>query len=449
MENKEFFAALAELVRDKGISEEAFIATFENALACAKAELTKPSLIIVHTNIAEGTPKHGSASSHGSPLGEDNIAVYKKSLGWEYPAFTVPDEVYAYMKNVVYEGFKQAHDEYDAMFDRYKAEYPGLYKQLFDKALWEFDNDTKLATRKTSEMMLTRLTERLPNLIGGSADLGPSNLTYMKAFGDFSKDNYAGRNFRFGIREFAMAAVCNGMALYGGLIPYCATFLVFADYLKPAVRLSALMRLNVLYVFTHDSIGVGEDGPTHQPIEQLDMLRASPNTYVFRPADGRETAASYITALGLYGPAVFALSRQNLPQIEGTGEGAYRGGYVLRDCEGEPQVILMASGSEVEITVKAYEKLTEKGVRARVVSMPCMEIFDSQHQDYRDSVLPPACKARVACEALGGMSWYKYLGLEGKLVSMKEFGASAPASELFQKFGITADEIVKNAESLL
>ena len=433
---------------------------FESALNSAKAEASKPSLIIVHTNIAEGTPKQGSASSHGSPLGEENIAVYKKSLEWEYPDFTVPDEVYAYMGEL-YSGFKARHDEYERMLVGYKAEYPELYAELIrfesgelteladDDELWAFDNDVKLATRKASEIMLTRLTARIPNLIGGSADLGPSNLTYMKAFEDFSKDNYGGRNFRFGIREFAMAAICNGMALYGGLIPYCATFLVFADYLKPAERLSALMGAKVLYVLTHDSIGVGEDGPTHQPIEQLDMLRATPNTRVFRPADGRETAAAYISALGFEGPSILALSRQNLPQIEGTGKGALRGGYILRDCCGEPRVILMASGSEVEITLDAADKLKEEGVNVRVVSMPCMELFDAQPKAYRESVLPSSCTARVACEALGGMAWYKYLGLNGKLVSMKSFGASAPASELFRVFEISAQTIVNNAKQVI
>ncbi len=431
----------------------------ENAIAEARAEHDKPSLIIVHTNIAEGTPKQGSASSHGSPLGEENIAVYKQSLNWEYPAFTVPDEVYAHMAELR-EGFYAMHAEHDKLMAGYKAAYPELYAELTawengglpfdidDPALWEFDESAKLATRKCSEMMLTRLTERTPNLIGGSADLGPSNLTYMKAFGDFSKEDRAGRNFRFGIREFAMAAISNGMALYGGIRPYCATFLVFADYMKPALRLSALMGLNVLYVLTHDSIGVGEDGPTHQPIEQLDMLRATPNTYVFRPADGRETAACYLAGMQLHAPAVMALSRQNLPQLPGTGKEAMRGGYILRDCEGEPLVILIASGSEVELAMKAAENMARDRIRVRVVSMPCMELFDEQPEEYRESVLPHYIRRRVAVEALGGMSWYKYVGLDGKIVSMKGFGASAPGGKLFEHFGITA-EAVESAARLM
>lgn len=430
----------------------------ERAIDEAKVDEKHPSLIIVSTNIAEGTPKQGSASSHGSPLGEENIAIYKKSLGWEYPDFTVPEEVYAHMDKLQ-KGFTAMYDEYDAMMKDYKEAYPDLYAQLMDwqegkfpeldDALWEFDDSAKLATRKCSEMMLTRLTERIPNLIGGSADLGPSNLTYMKAFEDFSKDNYAGRNFHFGIREFAMGAISNGMALYGGLRPYCATFLVFVDYLKPALRLSALMGLNVIYVMTHDSIGVGEDGPTHQPIEQLDMLRATPNTYVYRPADGRETAACYIASLSKHAPAVMALSRQNLPQIKGTGKDAMRGGYILRDCEGTADMILMASGSEVETVLAAADTLEKCGVKTRVVSMPCMELFDEQPEEYRELVLPKACRRRVACEALGGQAWYKYVGLDGIIVSMKGFGASAPAGKLFEKFGINADTVAEAAKSLM
>ena len=359
------------------------------------------------------------------------------------------------------EGFSKLYDGYQELMNGYKTAYPELYEELTawengeirfdvnDPALWEFDDAAKLATRKCSEIMLTRLTERMPNLIGGSADLGPSNLTYMKAFGDFSKADYSGRNFRFGIREFAMGAIANGMALYGGLRPYCATFLVFVDYLKPALRLSALMGLNVLYIMTHDSIGVGEDGPTHQPIEQLDMLRATPNTYVYRPADGRETAACYIASLNKKAPAVMALSRQNLPQLPGTGSEAMKGGYILKDCEGLPLVILMASGSEVELALKAAENMARDRIRVRVVSMPCMELFDEQPEEYRMSVLPPECRNRVACEALGGMSWYKYIGLDGRLVSMKGFGASAPGGKLFEHFGITAEAIESAARSII
>ena len=434
--------------------------SFEAALSEAKADTQRPSLIIVRSNIAEGTPKQGSPSSHGSPLGEDNIRIWKEKLGWTYPEFTVPEEVSAHMA-VLRKGFAAESAAHDELVKRYGEAYPELYAEFVkavggkasvdedDPAIWEFDPDTKLATRKCSEIMLTRLTERLPELIGGSADLGPSNLTYMKAYPDLSAEDYSGRNIRFGIREFAMAAVSNGMALYGGVIPYCATFLVFSDYLKPAIRLSALMGLRVIYVLTHDSIGVGEDGPTHQPIEQLDMLRATPNTYVFRPADGRETAASYLAALRLSAPSALALSRQNLPQIEGTGKAAMKGGYVLRDAEGTPEVILIATGSEVEPAVKAWEMLTAEGIKARVVSMPCTELFDEQPEEYRESVLPGSVTARVACEALGGMSFWKYVGLGGEVISMKSFGESAPAAKLFEKYGFTAERIAQAAKKVL
>ena len=432
----------------------------EKALAEAKNEKDRPSLIIVHTNIAEGTLKQGSSSSHGAPLGEETVAAYKQSLGWEYPDFTVPDEVYAHMANIG-EGLAKQRLAHEKLMEAYSEEYPELYSELMDWVsgelpcgindcgLYDFDSEAKLATRKCSETVLKKLTELMPNLIGGSADLGTSNLTYMKQYPDFSKDNYAGRNFHYGIREFAMAAISNGMALYGGVRPYCATFLVFADYMKPALRLASIMGVNVLYIFSHDSIGVGEDGPTHQPIEQLDMLRATPNTYVFRPADGRETAACYLAALRLKAPAVFALSRQNLPQVEGTGADAMKGGYILSDCEGTPDVILMASGSEVDTAVKAKELLASDGVKVRLVSMPCMELFDAQPEEYRQSVLPFTVRNRVAVEALGGMAWYKYVGLDGCLVSMKSFGASAPAGRLFEKYGFTAENVAREAKRLL
>lgn len=433
---------------------------FEKALREAEADTERPSLIIVHTNIAEGTGKQGSSSSHGSPLGDDVIKAYKEKLGWDYPEFTVPEEVSARMAELR-KGFAELSAAHDALAERYAEKYPELYEQFVkavsgvaeldedDPALWEFDPEAKLATRKCSEIMLTRLTGRIPELIGGSADLGPSNLTYMKAFSDIAKGDFSGRNIRFGIREFSMAAISNGMALYGGVIPYCATFLVFSDYLKPAIRLSALMGLRVLYVFTHDSIGVGEDGPTHQPIEQLDMLRATPNTFVFRPADGRETAACYIAALGLEAPSAIALSRQGLPQIPGTGKAAMRGGYVLRDSEGAPEAIIIATGSEVEPAVKAWEILDNEGIKARVVSMPCTELFDAQPEEYRESVLPSSVRARVACEALGGMSLIKYTGLDGEVVSMKSFGESAPAGKLFPKYGFTAENIAATAKKLI
>ena len=290
-----------------------------------------------------------------------------------------------------------------------------------------------------------------PSMFGGSADLAPSNNTELKGFEFFGRETPQGKNIHFGVREFAMAAICNGISLYGGLMPFCATFLVFSDYLKPAVRLSALMKQRVLYIMTHDSIGVGEDGPTHQPIEQLDMFRAEPNTYVFRPADGRETAAAYLSALRLAAPSVIALSRQNLPQLDGSGKSAMKGGYVIcHECaEKNLDAILIASGSEVETALEAKKLLDAEGKNVRVVSMPCMELFFEQDEAYRETVLPKAVRSRVAVEALGGMSMYKLVGLDGEIVSMEGFGASAPGDVLFKHFGFTAANVAAKVESVI
>ncbi len=428
----------------------------EAALIKAREETEKPSLIVVRTKIAYGTAKEGKASAHGEPLGEDNIKLMKKFYGWESEdAFAVPGDVYAYFNSLL-PGFQKAEDDWNALFEAYSKQYPELRREwdewhsgrlpdelLNDESFFRFEG--KAATRSASGEVLNRLIKYLPNLFGGSADLAPSNKTNLKGAGDFSAGSYEGSNIHFGIREFAMAAACNGIMLYGGLRAFCATFLVFSDYLKPALRLSALMKLPVIYVLTHDSIGVGEDGPTHQPIEQLASLRSIPNTLVFRPADSKETAAAYISALSADGPSVLALSRQNLPLYEETGKGALKGAYILRDTQGEPDVILIASGSEVEIIMKASELLKEKGVRTRVVSMPCMELFDRQSEEYKKSVLPDSVRARVAVEAASSFGWHKYTGLDGRVISIDRFGASAPAGVLFEKLGLTAESVVKAA----
>ncbi|OQB23624.1 MAG: Transketolase [Firmicutes bacterium ADurb.Bin182] len=428
----------------------------EAALIKAREETEKPSLIVVRTKIAYGTAKEGKASAHGEPLGEDNIKLMKKFYGWESEdAFAVPGDVYAYFNSLL-SGFQKAEDDWNALFEAYSKQYPELRREwdewhsgrlpdelLNDESFFRFEG--KAATRSASGEVLNRLIKYLPNLFGGSADLAPSNKTNLKGAGDFSAGSYEGSNIHFGIREFAMAAACNGIMLYGGLRAFCATFLVFSDYLKPALRLSALMKLPVIYVLTHDSIGVGEDGPTHQPIEQLASLRSIPNTLVFRPADSKETAAAYISALSADGPSVLALSRQNLPLYEETGKGALKGAYILRDTQGEPDVILIASGSEVEIIMKASELLKEKGVRTRVVSMPCMELFDRQSEEYKKSVLPDSVRARVAVEAASSFGWHKYTGLDGRVISIDRFGASAPAGVLFEKLGLTAESVVKAA----
>lgn len=433
-----------------------------DALESAKNENKKPSLIIVRTNIAQGTPKQGSASSHGSPLGEENISEWKKSIGWDYEPFTVPAEVYDYLADFAANN-RERENAYNSMIAEYEHRYPELYAELLrwnsaelpeelynDDSIFEFENK-KTATRSCSGTVLNRLVKYFRSMFGGSADLAPSNNTELKGFEFFGRETPQGKNIHFGVREFAMAAICNGISLYGGLMPFCATFLVFSDYLKPAVRLSALMKQRVLYIMTHDSIGVGEDGPTHQPIEQLDMFRAEPNTYVFRPADGRETAAAYLSALRLAAPSVIALSRQNLPQLDGSGKSAMKGGYVIGHeyAEKNLDAILIASGSEVETALEAKKLLEAEGKNVRVVSMPCMELFFEQDEAYRETVLPKAVRSRVAVEALGGMSMYKLVGLDGEIVSMEGFGASAPGDVLFKHFGFTAANVAAKVESVI
>lgn len=433
-----------------------------DALESAKNESKKPSLIIVRTNIAQGTPKQGSASSHGSPLGEENISEWKKAIGWDYEPFTVPAEVYDYLADFAANN-RERENAYNSMIAEYERRYPELYAELLrwnsaelpeelynDDSIFEFENK-KTATRSCSGTVLNRLVKYFPSMFGGSADLAPSNNTELKGFEFFGRETPQGKNIHFGVREFAMAAICNGISLYGGLLPFCATFLVFSDYLKPAVRLSALMKQRVLYIMTHDSIGVGEDGPTHQPIEQLDMFRAEPNTYVFRPADGRETAAAYLSALRLAAPSVIALSRQNLPQLDGSGKSAMKGGYIIGHeyAEKNLDAILIASGSEVETALEAKKLLDAEGKNVRVVSMPCMELFFEQDEAYRETVLPKAVRSRVAVEALGGMSMYKLVGLDGGIVSMEGFGASAPGDVLFKHFGFTAANVAAKVESVI
>jgi len=425
------------------------------ALDAAKAETQKPSLLIVNTKIAYGTPYEGQAKAHGAPLGQDNIDIMKKNFGWDYDAFTVPEDVYSHF-DAMQPGFAKQEADWNALFASYEKAYPELaqqWKQWHEKTLPEsvtsgeaFGEFTgKSATRSASGVILNRLSDALPNLFGGSADLGPSNKSELKGKGDFSCDDYRGKNIHFGIREFAMAAACNGMMLYGGLRAYCATFCVFSDYLKPALRLSALMNLPVIYVLTHDSIGVGEDGPTHQPIEHYAALRATPNTIFFRPADAKETVAGYVAALEANGPTALALTRQDLPVFENTGMDAKKGAYILKDSEGTPDIILMASGSEVELVLKAAEQLSEKNIQVRVVSMPSFELFERQTEEYKQSVLPNAVRARLAVEAASGFGWHKYTGLDGAVVSLDHFGASAPANILFEKFGFTVENVVESA----
>jgi len=435
------------------------VESLSNALEEAKARTDKPSVIICKTNIGYGSPLQDTAKCHGAPLGADNLQKSKEKLGWDYPPFECPKEVYDHCEVAARAGaaaelqWKKTFLEYEAAYPELAAEYKAVMageKPNFDdiEGLYEFSKP--MATRQTSAQVLNKIAAHLPQLMGGSADLAPSNLSDMKntaeiTYGEFSAENFAGRNIHFGIREHAMAAIANGMQLHGGIQAYCATFFVFSDYCKPAMRLSALMNLPVTYIMTHDSIGVGEDGPTHQPVEHLIMLRSIPGLKVFRPADGKETAAAWVSALKGNEPTALVLTRQNLPQYDNSGRSALWGGYVLDNCEGDPDVLLIASGSEVELCVKAKAVLAEQGVKARVVSMPCMELFDRQTQTYKDNVLPKNVKARVCVEAGSPYSWYKYAGDCGEIIGMESFGASAPAGVLFPHFGFTVENVVEKA----
>lgn len=425
------------------------------AIKKAKAEKEKPSLIIIKSVIGYGSHLAGKASCHGAPLGEEGVATLKKNLGWECAPFEVPEEVFKHCKKFANKG-RKAERAWKEMFKAYSEQYPELAKEYISwkkrelpdlknvEDLWKFEKDD--ASRGYSNTVLNKLAALVPNLIGGSADLGPANKSTMKSRGDYLPTDKTGSNMHFGIREHAMAAIVNGMYLHGGLIPYCATFAVFSDYMKNAMRMSAIMKLPVIYILSHDSIGVGEDGPTHQPVEHLAGLRAMPDMKVYRPADGRETTAAWISALTGKEPSCIVVSRQTLPMLDGTGEKAFKGGYVLADSNKKtPDVILIATGSEVGLAVNAKAELATKGVDARVVSMPCVEDFEKQSEKYKESVLPKSVRARVAIEAGSPMCWYKYVGLDGKIIGMETFGESAPAKKLFEKYGFTVDKVVEAA----
>lgn len=434
------------------------------AIELAKSEKTKPSFITVKTKIAFGCPaKEGSESSHGSPLGEENVKALRDNLGWEeQEAFVIPQDVYDNFAQKAKKG-QEAEDNWNKLFKAYCEKYPEK-KELWDKyfaviddekllncdEFWSYE-DKPQATRSLSGNMINFLAKIMPNFWGGSADLGPSNKTVIKDGGSFSKNNYLGRNIHYGVREFAMAAIANGITLYGGTKTFVGTFFVFSDYLKPMARLAALMKIPVTYVLTHDSIGVGEDGPTHEPIEQLAMLRAMPNINVFRPADATETAAAWYSAITSKNtPTVLALSRQNLPQIEGSSKEALKGGYIIAESiKAKPDAIIIASGSEVSLAVNAKKELMEKGFDIRVVSMPCMDIFEQQSDEYKEKILPQTVEKRLVVEAGSSICWGKYLGFKGKSVTIDTFGASAPANVLFKKYGFTVENVVNKALSML
>ena len=434
------------------------------AIEEAKADKDRPSFIKINTLIGYGCPeKQGKASAHGEPLGTDNVAALKENINWPCKeAFEVPQEVYDNYKSITDSKIK-IYDEWNELFDKYSKEYPDIKKkwdnyyngydmsELFDSEEYWAKSEKDEATRSTSGTILNEIKKLMPNLIGGSADLAPSNKTNMKDAGDFSKDNYAGTNLHFGVREQAMAAIVNGIALHGGLRPFAATFFVFSDYTKPMARLTALMKLPVVYIFTHDSIGVGEDGPTHEPVEQLAAFRSLPNFCVYRPCDRTETAAAWMHAIQSKDePTALVLTRQNLKQQAGSSKEALKGGYILEDSsKAEPDAIIIASGSEVALATGAREELLKEGIDVRVVSMPSMDEFDKQSDEYKQSVLPDSCRKRVAVEALSDFGWYRYVGLDGKVIGMSGFGASGPAAQLFEKFGFNVENVVNTVKSVI
>ena len=433
------------------------------AIEEAKADKTRPTMITVKTKIGYGCPaKEGKASAHGEPLGTDNVAALKENLGWpSQEPFYVPDEVYANYKEKAKKG-AAAEEAWNKLFADYCKAYPEMKKLwdeyfdenaadkvLHDENFWSYE-DKPQATRNLSGIQINKLKNMLPNLMGGSADLAPSTKTYMSDMGDFSKDNYAGRNMHFGVRELAMTAIGNGMMLHGGLHAFVSTFFVFSDYVKPMARLSAIMGVPLTFVLTHDSIGVGEDGPTHEPIEQLAMLRALPNFTVYRPCDATETAAAWAYAVtSKKTPTALVLTRQNLPQMAGSSKEALKGAYVIADsAKNVPDAILIASGSEVSLAVDAKAELIKDGIDVRVVSMPSMDVFEQQSDEYKESVLPKSVRKRVAIEALSDFGWGRYVGLDGAYVTMHSFGASAPAATLFKEFGFTVENVVRTVKGL-
>ena len=443
------------------------IGEISSALTAAKSETGKPTLIVCCTVIGYGSPnKAGTASAHGDPLGDEEVSLTKENLNWESSEpFAVPQEAGLHLGLAVERGkVKQA--EWNAALSEYREAFPDEAHQLDDAlsgklpANWEdglnglFEDAGPIATRSASGVVMNAISRSVPAFIGGSADLAPSTRTLLDGQGDIGPGDYSGHNLHFGVREHAMGAVANGLALHGGAIPYTATFLVFSDYMRPSIRLGALMGRQVIYVFTHDSIGVGEDGPTHQPIEHLMALREIPGLVVSRPADATETVEVWRAAISRQdGPTVMAFTRQNLPVLDRSilkpASGVLKGGYTLWESGDSPQVVIIATGSEVHIALEAGQTLEREDIAARVVSMPSWELFDDQPKDYRDQVLPPSLRARVSVEAGATKGWERYVGLDGATVGMNNYGASAPAGVLYEKFGITAERVVEEARKLV
>lgn len=442
------------------------VQAIDAAIREAKGETERPTLIRVRTIIGYGSPnKEGTASSHGSPLGDDEIALTRERLGWTASAsFHIPGDVATHMAEIAERGRKE-RENWDALMLRYAEAYPeesaalsswmaGELPSDVTSLMPSFEEGSKVATRGANGTVLAALDSPMPNLVGGSADLSGSNKTEIKGRRGFQRDTPDGSYFFFGVREHAMASICNGMQLHGGLRTYCGTFLVFSDYMRPAIRLSALMEQPVIYVLTHDSIGLGEDGPTHQPIEHFMALRAIPNCTFIRPADGPETAGAWVAALeNTTGPTLLALSRQGLPTLnpdtDKTVANVSRGAYIVRDTDGQPDAIIMATGSEVAVAMEAAGVLHDEGVQVRVVSMPSWELFAKQDASYREAVLPHAVTARVSVEAGITMGWERWIGAAGSSVGIDHFGASAPAEELFARFGFTSENVAAHVRKVL
>ena len=438
------------------------------AIKAAQEDKDHPSIIICHTTIGKGSPnKQGTAASHGAPLGDEEIALTRKALGWDYPPFVIPQDIYDKWSAV--ESGAKLEQEWNDLFAKYKAQYPELASEferrmsgelpvdLAQKAMdWAKslqDNPAKLATRKAGQNALDFFGALLPEFVGGSADLAPSNLTMNKASVSVTPHHFKGNYIHWGVREFVMCAAMNGILLHGGFRPYGGTFLIFSEYARNAIRMAALMKIPTLFVFTHDSIGVGEDGPTHEPIEQTATLRLVPNLDTWRPCDQVETAVAWLNMVERKdGPSDIVLTRQGLEQMPRTAEqiaAISKGGYILKDCEGTPDLIYIATGSEVALAFHAAEELEKEGKKVRVVSMPCCEVFDRQSAEYKEQILPKAVRARVAIEAGTTTTWYKYVGLDGKVLGLDHYGASAPADLLFKRYGFTVENAVAVGKAAL
>lgn len=428
----------------------------EKAIRRAKEETDRPSFIAARTHLGYGSPLQNNCKAHGAPLGKEAVIETKKRFGWPLEEFYVPEEVWEYRRRRIEEG-RRREEEWRRLFEKYRERYPDLAELLIKAFNRDWGEEYRrhlprfeepIATRKASGKVLNAIAGYLPLMIGGSADLTESTNTYLKGFGDFQADNPLGRNIHYGVREHAMGAIMNGMAYHGGILPYGGTFLVFSDYMRPTIRMAAMAGLQVIYVFTHDSLWIGQDGPTHQPVEQLSSLRLIPNLWVIRPCDANEVSVAWEMAIGRRdGPTAIILTRQSLPVLDRSiyppADSIKRGAYVLADSDGEPDVLIIASGSEVHVALEAKKILEERGIKVRVVNMACFKLFEQQDEEYRRRVIPKSIKRRVAIEAGVGLCWYKYVGDDGLVVSIERFGKSAPYKDLMKDYGFTGEAVAE------